>query len=75
MTVEIRSTQRTAAWYQVSEFPLGSVQLRERLQRIALADWVRFEGRRAVTVTAVERDGSGHELSVFMEPFRFAGER
>jgi hypothetical protein len=41
------------------------------MQRIALADWLRHDGARAVEVTATER-ATGRTVSVALSAFRFA---
>lgn len=70
MPTEIRSNLRFGGWYQLSEQEPGSEDVWERMRRIAFADWIRYEGRREVVVTATER-GSGREASVLLAPFVF----
>jgi hypothetical protein len=67
---EIRSSLRFGGWYQLSEGAAGSEDVWERMRLIALRDWMRFEGRREVVVTATER-GSGREAAVTLAPFVF----
>lgn len=70
MPTEIRSNLRYGGWYQLSEAGPGDEDVWERMRLIALRDWMRFEGRREVIVTARER-GSGVEAAVTLAPFVF----
>jgi hypothetical protein len=72
MPTEIRSSLRFGGWYQLTEHEPGDPAVHERMQLIALSDWLRHSGRREVVVTATER-GSGAAASVVLGAFVFRG--
>jgi hypothetical protein len=72
MPSEIRSNVRFGGWYQLHEGEPGDGALHERMQLIALSDWLRYSGRREVVVTATER-GTGAAASVVLGAFVFRG--
>ncbi len=66
--VEIRGNLRFGGWFQTWPGEFDSPDLDAHILRMALADWVRFQGRRSVEIVVTERT-SQRSRGIVMPPF------